>query len=108
MHRRDFLRTCAAAALAGPALAADARPRRYAPATLVDERGAPLRASAIAAQRNFIFHYPFAATPCFLLNLGRPAKASVHLKTADNEAYEWQGGVGAQVLRKSRRCMREF
>src|SRR5678809_594965 len=46
-------------------------------------------------ERNLIFHYPFAATPCFLLNLGKPAKALALLKTVDNRPYEWKGGVGS-------------
>ena len=98
MERRDFLKFCAASsAVAGaPAIAADARPRFYGKVRLVDEAGAPLRAKAIPAHRNLIFHYPYASTPCFLLNLGRPAKASAQLKTADNQPYEWRGGVGAQ------------
>jgi len=58
--------------------------------------GAPLRARAIPAHRNLIFHYPYAATPGFLLNLGRPVAASAVLKTADDRPYEWRGGVGAQ------------
>jgi Rieske Fe-S protein len=97
MERRDFLRLCAAgAAAAAPALGlADAAPRFYQRARLVDERGAPLRASRVPAQRNLIFHYPFAATPCFLLNLGRPAKGAARLRTADRRDYEWPGGVGA-------------
>jgi Rieske Fe-S protein len=94
MQRRDFVKFCAASAFASPALAADAQPRLYARAKLVDAKGAPLRASAVPANRNFIFHYPFAATPCFLLNLGKPAAASVQLKTAGNDTYEWKGGVG--------------
>jgi len=97
MQRRDFLRLCAASAAAGgaPALAAgDATPRFYARARLVDERGAALRTAQIPPHRNLIFHYPYATTPCFLLNLGRPAKGSMRLRTADRRDYEWQGGVG--------------
>ena len=96
MERRDFLKLCAAgAASAGaPVLAADARPQLYSRTLLLDETGAPLRAGSIPVERNLIFHYPFAATPCFLLNLGRPAKASATLKTGDNRAYEWTGGIG--------------
>ena len=98
MERRDFIRFCAAsAASAGvPALAVDARPQLYGRVRLVGEDGAPLHAKALPAQRNLIFHYPYASTPCFLLNLGRPAKASALLKTADHKPYEWRGGVGAQ------------
>lgn len=98
MERRDFVKLCAAsaAALAAPAAQADARPRFYARARLIDEDGKPLRASAIPVQRNLIFNYPYAATPCFLLNLGRPVHAPMRLKTADQSPYEWSGGVGAQ------------
>lgn len=98
MERRDFLKACAAGAAglgAAPVLAADARPHLYQRALLVDAKGQPLRTKAIPANRNLIFHYPYASTPCFLLNLGKPAKASAQLKTADNQPYEWRGGVGA-------------
>lgn len=98
MLRRDFIKFCAASAAAtgSPALAADARPQLYSRVRLVGETGAPLRANAIPAHRNLIFHYPYATTPCFLLNLGRPAKSSAPLRTADGKSYEWRGGVGAQ------------
>jgi arsenite oxidase small subunit len=98
MERRDFMKLCAASALASAApgaVAADSSPRFYARAKLVDEKGTPVRAKAIPASQNLIFHYPFAATPCFLLNLGKPAAARVQLRTAENQAYEWAGGIGA-------------
>jgi Rieske Fe-S protein len=100
MERRDFLKACSAGAaaaggFAGPLLAADARPQLYQRVLLVDGKGQPLRAKAIPANRNLIFHYPYATTPCFLLNLGKPVKASAQLKTASNQPYEWRGGVGA-------------
>jgi arsenite oxidase small subunit len=96
MERREFVKLCAAASasLAAPGVRADARPRFYARARLVDEQGAPLRAAAIPANRNLIFHYPYAATPCFLLNLGQAVHAPAKLKTADQTAYEWSGGIG--------------
>jgi Rieske Fe-S protein len=97
MQRRDFVKFCAASAAAAgaPAVpAADATPTLYARAKLIDGGGAPLKASAVPAERNLIFHYPFAATPCFLLNLRRPARASARLVTADRRAYDWKGGVG--------------
>jgi arsenite oxidase small subunit len=88
---------CGASALAAslPAAPADASPRFYSRARLVDPAGRPLRAGALPENRNFIFHYPFAGTPCFLLNLGKPTKPSAQLKTADEQTYEWPGGVGA-------------
>ena len=97
MERREFVKFCAASTLACAgrgAVAADSQPRRYTRAKLVDETGAPLRTGAVPANQNLIFHYPFAATPCFLLNLGKPVAAPVQLKTAENQAYEWQGGIG--------------
>ncbi|MFY9314087.1 MAG: twin-arginine translocation signal domain-containing protein [Burkholderiales bacterium] len=98
MQRRDFIKFCAASAAAtGTAgVAADAAPNFYGRAQLVDGSGAALKASRLPVDRNLIFHYPFASTPCFLLNLGRPAKASARLATADKRSYEWTGGVGPQ------------
>ena len=93
MQRREFIAFCAAAATT-PAVADDAQPRRYSRARLVGDGGAPLLAKSVPANRNLIFHYPYAATPCFLLNLGKPVAASAHLKTADAKPYEWHGGVG--------------
>src|SRR6267378_4018641 len=97
MLRRDFILACGASALTAslPATPADASPRFYSRALLVDPAGRPLRAGALPENRNFIFHYPFAGTPCFLLNLGKPTKPSAQLKTANEQAYEWPGGVGA-------------
>jgi len=96
MRRRDFMLGCAASALGAPLPAlADASPRPYSRARLVDHSGQPLKARALPANRNFIFHYPFAGTPCFLLNLGKPTKTHASLKTVDKQSYEWPGGVGA-------------
>jgi Rieske Fe-S protein len=100
MERRDFLKACAAgatlAASAPQALAAQqASPRYYARALLTDANGDPLRASSLKAGVNYIFHYPFGGTPCFLLDLGKPTQRNVALKTADGQRYVWSGGVGA-------------
>ncbi|MBI2312250.1 MAG: twin-arginine translocation signal domain-containing protein [Betaproteobacteria bacterium] len=98
MERREFMKACAAgAALAAgghAAVPAYAAPRLYSRALLVDEYGKPLRAATLVANRNYIFHYPYASTPCFLLNLGRPALQAMTLKTEGGVEYQWQGGVG--------------
>jgi Rieske Fe-S protein len=97
MQRRIFLQTCAAAAFAATprlTVAADASPRYYSRARLVGTDGKPVRAAALPAHTNLVFHYPFAATPCFLLNLGRRLEAGASLRTADAHTYHWQGGVG--------------
>ncbi len=98
MDRRQFIGVCAAGAALSiePARAASLRPRFYARAQLVDETRQPLLASKVAAGRNYIFHYPYAATPCFLLNLGKATQQAVMLKTETGADYEWPGGVGAQ------------
>ena len=74
VKRRDFLGSCALlsgmASLSHAEVAADSAPlRRYARARLVDIHGAPIRQAAIAGETNYVFQYPFAATPCFLLRL---------------------------------------
>ena len=96
MQRRAFIGICTAAAAAGitPALAANLRPRFYTRVQLVDAARRPLRAASLAANRNYIFHYPYAATPCFLLDLGKPTAQTVTLKTEQGAPYEWPGGVG--------------
>lgn len=68
--------------------------RFYSRTLLVDEHGQALQATNLAAGRNYIFHYPFEATPRFLLNLGKPTVQNVALKTEDGGSYEWPGGVG--------------
>ena len=99
MQRRKFIEACAAAAFAAtPAfsVAADASPRYYSRARLVQPDGSPLRAAALPPHTNLVFHYPFAATPCFLLNLGRRLEAVAPLRTAAAQAYRWPGGAGPQ------------
>ncbi len=69
-------RCCRAIAIGGAAAThgrrrAGAAPRRYARTQLVDMHGAPIRQAALAAETNYVFQYPFAATPCFLLRLAR-------------------------------------
>ncbi|QIM52127.1 (2Fe-2S)-binding protein [Hydrogenophaga crocea] len=100
MDRREFNAACAtgaaalaSAALGAPAWAASAQARTYARALLVDELGQPIKASRLVAQTNYVFHYPFEATPVFLLDLGKPA-VPTRLQTKGREAYEWPGGVG--------------
>jgi arsenite oxidase small subunit len=100
MDRRSFIESCTAgaacvsAAAALPAFAANAKPRHYAHALLVNAQGEPLKASSIKPLTNYLFHYPFEATPAFLLDLGKPATAQ-SLSTKSRDSYAWPGGVGA-------------
>ena len=101
MKRRSFLESCAAlsgaASLGGLAEAwAQATPQRYERTRLVDTQGRALRARSLAIETNYVFHYPFVATPCFLLRLRRSVAAPAVLKREDGAAYAWNGGVGLQ------------
>lgn len=103
MERREFIRLCATTCAASATSisldswsAADARPRSYARTLLTGGGGQPLRATQLAVGENYVFHYPFEGTPCFLLNLGKPTTQNVQLKTGDGAAYQWPGGVGPQ------------
>jgi Rieske Fe-S protein len=97
MERREFFTVCAAAAAgaslpqAGAALVAT---RLYPRARLVDEARVPVRLGALKPGTNYVFDYPFSATPCFLLRLDRPIAAGVELRTEAGEPYKWEGGIG--------------
>ena len=98
MKRRDFVQICAASAtgvtLPGPAAAGTLTARMYARAKLVDEKGEPLRLARLQPGANYVFDYPYAATPCFLLRLHRAAAGGIDLRTDSGGAYRWEGGVG--------------
>ncbi len=98
MKRRDFVRICAGsaagAALPGFSEGAPLTTRSYARARLVDEHGDPVRVGSLAVGANYVFDYPYAATPCFLLRLDRPAPGGVELHTESGQPYRWEGGVG--------------
>ena len=100
MNRRHFIQLCATSCAVAKVAELSAQPRsqagikRYERAQLVDATGAPIRPSKLVVDRAYIFHYPFAGTPCFLLNLGRPVRSADPLRTADDRAYQWEGGVG--------------
>src|SRR6478609_8537550 len=99
MKRRDFLGSCAL--LSGMAtvvhadVATDATPvRRYARSLLVDEHGAAIRLGALAPETNYVFHYPFASTPCFLLRLSEPIAPVPALRRERGEPYASPAGIG--------------
>lgn len=100
MKRRSFLGSCAILSGAGPLaslaqLPADTPPRRYERTRLIDIHGVPVRAKALVAETNYVFHYPYASTPCFLIRLPR-AVAEATLKREDGRSYAWNGGVGPE------------
>jgi Rieske Fe-S protein len=98
VERRTFLGACAAMAAAARATAtlAEGPSRPYARVKLVDIHGAPVRVGALAVERNYVFQYPYAATPCFLLRLDKPVRGASALRRSDGARYEAPGGVGPQ------------
>jgi arsenite oxidase small subunit len=98
MKRREFVQACAAsvagAALPEAASAASLVARKYGRAKLVDERGTPLVLSQLAPGVAYVFDYPYAGTPCFLIHLDRAVPGGLELKTESGAPYHWDGGIG--------------
>lgn len=98
--RRRFCGACASTAVLATGLprllqAADRSVTEHARAVLMSSASTPLRASELQQGVNYIFHYPYVCTPCFLLDLGRPVTESVELQTREDRTYTWKGGVGS-------------
>ena len=100
MQLREFIRVCAsgtAAAACAPGLALCEKPsaRYYERAKLVDGDDNPVKLKLLKNNHNYVFNYPYASTPCFLLSLDQALTESVELKTESGRHYQWPGGVGA-------------
>jgi arsenite oxidase small subunit len=83
------------AAAGGAGFAPHAQTPPDSRALLVNPQGDPIRAANLKPRTNYLFHYPFEATPVFLLDLGKPAPPQ-SLTTRSRDAYAWPGGVGPQ------------
>ena len=99
VERRKFLgivrsRCPAPSALAGVAGVGARRRRASTSARGSSTSTARRSARALVAETNYVFQYPFAATPCFLLKLGRPAVAEATLRREDGRRTRGSGGVG--------------
>jgi arsenite oxidase small subunit len=101
VSRRGFLKLCAgtgALVASRPSLLADNTPERVPapPATLIDAHGKPLRLADLVVGDSYVFHYPYVSTPCFLIDLGKPALPREDLEMDDGRKYRWRGGIGPQ------------
>lgn len=99
VSRRGFLKLCAATGAlvaSRPAMLAESASEHLpAPAaTLVHHDDRPLRLGDLSIGENYVFHYPFVSTPCFLIDLGKPASPKNGLETDDGRLYSWRGGIG--------------
>ena len=68
--------------------------KKYQRVKLVDVDGKAIKAKSLKAHHNYVFSYPYASTPCFLLNLDKALVGNVNLKTEAGGSYDWPGGVG--------------
>ncbi len=100
-ERRGFVKLCAGAVVsvaAAPAVLANGSQtwREYPHARLVagDGSATPVRLGDLEVGKAYVFHYPYVATPCFLIDLGRPVAGDADLETADGVSYRWPGGIG--------------
>jgi Rieske Fe-S protein len=96
MDRRRFVKLCTGSAAWLAAGMRDARAGSYTDfpkVRLTDAQRAPLKASALAKDEAYVFHFPFRSLPCFLINLGKPASGAREL-TSESGSYTWPGGVG--------------
>lgn len=99
MDRRRFIKLCATATAlvaSRPAtLAATPGPLKPArPSRLVHQDGSPLVPTDLEVGRSYVFHYPYLATPCFLIDLGEQVDPTDGLTTEDGRQYRWRGGAG--------------
>lgn len=98
LGRRRFLGLCGVLGLSAtsrPAAAAPAKAiKRFERARLVDAEGNPIKAAALEEGMDYLFHYPFAGTPCLLTDLGAPPEEGVPLKTLGGQPYASLAGVG--------------
>lgn len=96
--RRDFVRSCAGLM----ALGLNVRARSgefdtkstYRQSRLVDKQNKPVTVDELRPGETYIFHYPFRATPCFLIKFSNPVVPGKPLETESGERYRWPGGAG--------------
>jgi len=95
--RRDLMRqaACVAGAWASsgalPVVAGE--PQQHPRSLLVDARGDPWTARKLKVGEPYLFNYPFAASPVFLLALEREVRGA-ELVTEDKQRYAAPAGVG--------------
>ena len=103
--RRKFIEICVAGAAPctamattpatpAPVASAPLTAKKYNRVKLVDTAGRAIKAKSLKAHHNYVFNYPYASTPCFLLNLDKALPEKVSMKTDTGGTYDWPGGVG--------------
>lgn len=103
MERREFLKKSAFTSIAfaggfvflNDARAADLPIAMYKKSLLTDSTGKPLWFDSIAKDAAYMFNYPFASTPNFLLLLDLPVK-KMTLSSNEGKSYDATGGIGGE------------
>lgn len=101
LSRRGFVKLCTTALVAAGAhrnalAVPEGRSQTYERVQLVHPEGRPLRLAEIVEGEAYVFHYPYAVTPCFLIDLGRETATASKLKTESGTSYDWRGGIGPE------------
>ncbi len=106
MQRRNFLKVVGAtgamiavspSTITGELHASDgAMFQAFEKVQLVDAAGAPIKASSLTKEVNYVFNYPFASTPAILLDLPDATSKDVELTAACGDKFIWKGGVGSK------------
>ena len=100
MKRREFIKMCSSAVAlvyASPKVLAQGLggAQLYNRVLLTDKKGNALKASSLKATTPYIFHYPFAGTPCFLIDLDKKLEAAKITGSKNQDSpFDWPGGVG--------------
>ncbi|MFN7065715.1 MAG: Rieske 2Fe-2S domain-containing protein [Aquificaceae bacterium] len=105
MDRRGFIKVCGTVAVASMLDASfyskllagqrDSMLKTYNKAILLKEDGTPLKETDLKPHVNYIFFYPHAATPCYLIDLDQEMKP-VEVRLKENKSYTWPGGIGSK------------
>jgi Rieske Fe-S protein len=106
MKRRNFLRLSATSAMAVAVLPSLITQKLYAEdgslfqtfdkVLLKDAQNNPMKASALLKEENYVFYYPYAATPAIMVDLATPTQKDIKLKAEDGTEYLFKGGIGAK------------
>ncbi len=70
--------------------------RVYGKTKLIDAAGDAVVYGRLKKEVPYIFHYPYASTPNFLLRTDTSTIGQIKLKAEDGEEYIWRGGVGKE------------
>lgn len=106
MERRNFLKLSATSAVAIAVAPSLITQKLYAEdgslfqtfekVQLKDAEGKPLKSTKLVKEENYVFMYPYAATPAIMVDLPEPTNKDIKLKAEDGIEYIFKSGVGAK------------